>query len=83
MKITQPSPAAKSIVIGCAYTGKPAYHADTTKGTYWEVLPEIAGHALIWQQQFLDKDFTKPKESIFKNVVDKMKSLFKKEKHVQ
>ena len=43
--------------IGSKFTGKPAAHADTTTGVYWEALPKIQGDALNIQHALL----TQPK----------------------
>ena len=44
--------------IGSKFTGRPAAHADTTTGVYWESLPKIEGSSLTIQQSLL----AKPKE---------------------
>lgn len=41
--------------IGSKFTGRPAAHADTTTGTYWEALPKIDGSMLAWQRVLLAK----------------------------
>lgn len=43
------------VVIGSKFTGRPAYHQDSTSGTYWETLPTIQGDALLIQQALLAK----------------------------
>lgn len=51
-----------SVVIGSKFTGRPAFHADSTTGSYWESLPSIEGDAARIQQALLAKPKTKRKD---------------------
>jgi hypothetical protein len=48
-----PSHGTVRVLIGSRYTGRPAAHADTTTGTYWEALPKIEGGMLTIQRMLL------------------------------
>lgn len=50
------------VVIGSKFTGRPAFHTDSTTGTYWETLPAIEGDAALFQQLLLTKPKAKRKD---------------------
>ena len=58
--------------IGSKYTGKPAAHADTTTGVYWEALPKISGQMLTIQDALLTrpKEARRPIRERFKTTID-------------